>query len=166
MSRPKLIPDSDVQNAILYLLDCEGEKAVSFSRVARTTGLAPATLVQRFGSLDGMLKAALNSGWDAADATLTAACTASLDQKGALQLLKSLPEVNSLLAASQRDEALRQRAAHWRGAVEAALTMRLGSKSKQGQKAALLFALWQGQLIWQNSGGKSLKLKEVLKQLL
>jgi AcrR family transcriptional regulator len=166
MARPKLIPDTEVFSAILQLLTAEGDKAVSFSRVARITGLAPATLVQRFGSLEGMMTAALAAGWDRAEADLAEAAKAGNDGKGAIQILKSLPPNTELLVASARNEALRERATNWRVAVEAALAMRLEGKGKAAQAAALLFAVWQGQSAWKNIGGKGLKLKDVFKKFL
>lgn len=166
MARPKRIPDTEVFSAVLQLLSTEGDKSVSFARVGRLTGLAPATLVQRFRGLDRMMNAALIAGWDQADAALAEASAAAEDTKGLLQILKSLPPNTELLAASGRDEALRKRAADWRTATEAALAMRMPGKGKAAQSAAVLFAFWQGQTAWQDMGGKGAKLKDVLKRLL
>ncbi len=166
MARPKQIPDSDVHRAILHLLCTEGDKSVSFSRVARLSGLAPATLVQRFGGMDAMMTAALCAGWDAAEAALTNVAHASHNSRGIRQILKSLPPNTGLLSASARDSALRQRATAWRRAVEAALAARLTGKTNAAQTAAILFAFWQGQSAWQNIGGKGPRLKDALKRLL
>ena len=58
MPRTRTIPDARVFAAVQDLLDRGGDKAVSFSTVATATGLAPPTLVQRYGSRDGMVRAA------------------------------------------------------------------------------------------------------------
>ncbi|MGL6209162.1 MAG: hypothetical protein ACRC14_04955, partial [Paracoccaceae bacterium] len=172
MSRTRTIPDEQIFTAIRALLAAGGDKAVAFSSVARATGLAAPTLVQRYGSRDDMLRAALMAGWDALDATTAAAeADAPLTAKGALALLKTLdgdetePSEIAHLAADFRDPALRARAAAWRARVETALTTRLGGGSKGRDLAAMMFALWQGQALWQTAGGASFKLKDALKRL-
>jgi len=140
--------------------------------VARATGLAAPTLVQRYGSRDGMLRAALMAAWDDLDAaTATAEADAALTAKGALALLKALDGNNSdpagigLLAADFRDPVLRARASAWRLRVEVALASRLGGGAKGRETAALLFAVWQGQTLWQAAGERSFRLKDALKRL-
>lgn len=172
MPRKKIIPDLDVFAAIRQLMVQGGEKAVSFSTVAQATGLAPPTLVQRFGSRDLMLRAALAAAWDALDASTVAAEEAApLNAKGAQLLLKSLgadaPETAdlTLLAADFRDPLLRARAEGWRARVEGALALRLGGGARGREVAALLFAAWQGQILWQMAGGKGFRLKDALKRL-
>ncbi len=63
-----LISDADVHSEVRRLLAEGGDKAVSFGSISKATGLAGPTLVQRFGSREGMLKAALRrrmgpAGW-------------------------------------------------------------------------------------------------------
>ncbi|NUB46650.1 transcriptional regulator [Fertoebacter nigrum] len=168
MPRPRLIPDALIFSAIRSLLAAGGEKAVAFSSVARATGLAAPTLVQRYKSRDLMLRAALDAGWDALEASTTAAeAEAEMSAKGALALLKALGEVDiALLAADFRHARLRQRAADWRARVETALALRLGGGAKGRETAAALFALWQGQAMWNDAGGKTFRLKEAVKRLI
>jgi hypothetical protein len=64
MARPRTLPDSDVFAVILQRIATDGEKSVAFSAISRATGLAGASLVQRYGSLAQMVEAALNWGWD------------------------------------------------------------------------------------------------------
>ncbi|MEO6299855.1 MAG: transcriptional regulator [Paracoccaceae bacterium] len=164
MPRPRLIPDADIFAAILRLIAADGEKAVAFSAVARATGLAAPSLVQRYGTLQDMLHATFMSEWDRLDAlTDTALTEVDAAGKGPQALLKSLGSETSaaLLAASQRDAALRERAANWRNRVEAALE----GKLRDPTSAAMLFAAWQGQLLWQSAGDKGFKLKDALKRL-
>lgn len=172
MPRPKLIPDQTIFSAVRTLLTAAGDKAATFGAVSRQTGLAAPTLVQRYGSQEGMVRAALMDAWDALDrATDAAEGAADLSVKGAQTLLKSLgAEAGdsadlSLLAADFRDPALRDRAIARRARVEQALSLRLGGGTKGREAAALLFAAWQGQMLWQAAGGRGFKLKDALKRI-
>ena len=175
MPRTKTIPDLAIFAAIRGLLARKGDKAVSFSSVAQVTGLAAATLVQRYGSRDQMVKAALQAAWDALDARTEAAALATLD-KGPHAFLKALsaeadPDAMEeadlgLLATDMRDAALRLRATAWRAAVEAALTTRMRSGERGRDAATMLFAAWQGQLLWERAGGKAFRLKDAARRLL
>lgn len=171
MPRRRTIPDADIFTAIRRLLAEGGEKAVAFGAVARATGLAAPTLVQRYGTREGMLRAALLAAWDTVDdMTERADAAAELSPKGAAQLLKSLAGGGeaaeaTLLAAGLRDAVLRDRAASWRNRVEAALALRLGGGTKGRDAAALLFAAWQGQALWGPAGGKGFRLKDAVKRL-
>lgn len=172
MPRRKIIPDAEVHATIRRLLAEGGDKAVAFGPVARATGLAAATLVQRFGSRDGMVQAALHDGWDRLDAACQRAETkAPMTEKGAAAFLKALGAEGgegadlSLLAVNFRNAALRDRAASWRARVEAALALRLGGGAKAHEAAAVLFAAWMGQVLWIPAGGKGFRLKDALKRL-
>jgi AcrR family transcriptional regulator len=172
MPRVKTVPDAHVFACIRALLTRSGERAASFGAVARETGLAAPTLVQRYGSQDGMVRAALMDGWDALDrATDLAEGGADLSVKGAHMLLKSLGTDAgdtadlSLLAADFRDPELRHRAMAWRARVEQALAVRLGGGAKAREAAAILFAAWQGQLMWQPAGDKGFRLKDAIKRI-
>ncbi len=159
MARQKIIPDSTVFAALRHIVATQGQQAASFRAVGRATGLAAATLVQRFGSADGMLVAAMLDGWTEADAALAAAAadTAKSD-KGAAALLKALPQTPPLLP----DAALQERAAIWQRQVVRELTLRL----KDGQAAAILFAAWQGRLMWDASGSRGFALKDAVRRLI
>lgn len=172
MPRRKIIPDAEVHATVRRLLAEGGDKAVAFGPVARQTGLAAATLVQRFGSRDAMVQAALCDGWDRLDAACqTAEAESPLTAKGAAGFLKRLGAETaggaelSLLAVDFRDAVLRQRAAQWRARVETALALRLGGGAKAREAAAVLFAAWMGQVMWLPAGGKGFKLKDALKRL-
>lgn len=164
MARPRTIPDAEIFAAILRLIAADGEKAVAFSAVARATGLAAPSLVQRYGTLPDMVRAAWVAEWDRLDAlTDSALADAKAAGKGPQALLKALVTDTSaaLLAASLRDATLRGRAAHWREKVEAALTARL----RNAEAAAMLFAAWQGQQLWDAAGDKGFKMKDAIKRL-
>lgn len=167
MARKKLIPDTAVFAEIHRLLAEGGDRAVSFAAVAQATGLAGPTLVQRFGAREDMLRMALTAAWDQLETeTSKAEAEAALNAKGAQTFLKALDSLDvALLAADFRDETLRARAESWRAQVETALALRLGGGSQGREAAAILFAAWQGQILWQAAGGKGFKLKEALKHL-
>lgn len=173
MGRTKTVSDADVFQVIRHLLAEGGEKAVAFASVARATGLAGPTLVQRYGSRAGMVRAAHLAAWDMLDAaTATAVAQSDLSPKGAQTLLKALAEGQTasvgiaLLCLDLRDAVLRQRAKAWRHSVEITLGLQLGGASKGREAAALLFAAWQGQLLWNGAGGKGFKIKEAIKALI
>lgn len=163
MARPRTLPDADVFAAILRLHAMQGDHAVTFSAIARATGLAAATLVQRYGNRAGTIRAALLSVWDGLDAALAGA-----DADTAHALLKSLTPAMpdpAILTASLRDSAARTRAEDWRERVERALAARLGGGAKGAEAAAMLFAAWQGDLFWRQAGGKGFRLKDAAKRI-
>jgi AcrR family transcriptional regulator len=165
MPRTRTIPDDRIFIAIQGLLEKGGDRAVSFASVAATTGLAPPTLVQRYGSRDGMVHAAKVAAWDKL-AAATSEAILSTEEKGPQALLKALGPVDpALILAESRDPVLAQKAAVWRATVESALALRLGTGQKARESAALLFAAWQGQLLWSRAGAPGFKLKDAVKRL-
>ena len=165
MPRTRTIPDEIVLAAVQRLLDEGGDKAVSFGSVGKLTGLAPPTLVQRYGSRDGMVKAARHAAWDAVEQRTGEAIAGTAD-KGPQGFLKAIGPVNTEgLAADLRDPDLATRAAGWRKGVETALALRLGSGQKAKESAALLFAAWQGQTLWSGADEPGFRLKDAVKRL-
>jgi hypothetical protein len=164
MSRTKTIPDAQILGLVRHLLVTEGDKAISFGILARTTRLAPSTLAQRFGTVAAMRLAALLAGWQ----ELTAETIAAIDSagtKGPQGLLKALDplcgQVPGLLQAAT-DAETRNLANDWRIVVETALAERLGQGEKAREAAAILFAAWQGQMLWRAEG---FKIKDAVKRL-
>ena len=170
MGRSKTLADTDVFAALRQLLMQGGEKAVAFSSVAQATGLAAPTLAQRYGTRDAMVRSALLDGWDVlSKATEQAVDGAPPTAKGATQILKALradhAEEIALLVSELRDPALRDPALAWRHALLVALGSRLGGGSKGQETAALVFAAWQGQILWHKAGGSEMKIKDAVKRL-
>ncbi len=172
MARPRTLPDSDVFAVILQRIAADGEKSVAFSAISRATGLAGASLVQRYGSLAQMVEAALNWGWDELDRMSVAAAggadgAEALGPKGAQTFLKGLTDLvgalpmGALLAASLRHPHLRPRAAAWKDKVEGVITRHL----RDHDAAAMVFAAWQGQVLWERLETKSFRLKDLVKKL-
>lgn len=165
MPRTRTIPDATVFAAVQRLLDEGGDKAVSFGAVGKLTGLAPPTLVQRYGSRDGMVRAARHAAWDGLERRTGEAMAGTAD-KGPQGLLKAIGPVNTAtLADDLRDPELAERATAWRMGVETALTLRLGAGQKAHEAAALLFAAWQGQALWSGAGEPGFRLKDAVKRL-
>lgn len=165
MPRTRTIPDSQIFTAVQALLNGGGDKAVSFATVSAATGLAPPTLVQRYGSRDGMVRATRLAAWEMLEKATAAAIAATAD-KGPQGLLKAIGPVDAAaLANDLRDPDLAQRAAVWRATVEAALSLRLGTGQKARESAALLFAAWQGQSLWYRVGEGAFRLKDAVKRL-
>lgn len=165
MSRSRTIPDESIFTAIQRLLDQGGDKAVSFRTVSTATGLAPPTLVQRYGSRDAMVRAARLAAWQALDQR-TADAIAGTANKGPQGLLKAIGAVDTTaLAADLRDPDLAIRAAAWRATVESALAQRLGNGPKARENASLLFAAWQGQTLWSKVGEPAFRLKDAVRRL-
>jgi hypothetical protein len=117
-----------------------------------------------------MLERAILAAWDRLDYATNAAIGESLNSgKGAQALLKSLSAAEDtcrLLSASQAFGATHERAKSWRVTVEAALAKRLGGSGLQARETgARLFALWQGRMSWQETGGKTFRMGEAIKEL-
>ncbi len=168
MSRTRSIPDTEVFATIRHMLTHGGEKAVAFQSVAMASKLAAPTLVQRYGSRDAMVRAALMDQWDRLDTAIKVAADATApSSKGAQAFLKELAELApdlALLTLDFRDAALRARAENWRAAVEATLGRCLGGGAPGRDAAAMAFAAWQGQLIWSKAGGKGFRMKDAVRR--
>jgi hypothetical protein len=165
MPRTRTIPDARVFAAIAALTAKGGTRAVSFAAVSALTSLAPPTLVQRYGGVDGMLRAARNAAWDDIEARTAAALGAAAD-KGPAGLLRSIGPLDmAAIAADLGDEHLAARATSWRAAVEAGLARKIGSGQKARETAAMVFAAWQGQALWTGAPDGAFRLKDLLKRL-
>lgn len=160
MARRRSIADADLLDAALALMAANGPDAVTFASVSAATGLAPATLVQRFGSKPALVKAALVRAWDLLDAqTEKMADETEATPAGALALLVALsgdyPEGDAyadqlmILREDLRDPDLRNRGRQWRERLCAILAPRLAGRQRPGEDAAReLTALWQGAVLW------------------
>ena len=62
MGRRKVTPDADVLNAAFRVISRVGPARLTLAEVAAEAGLAPATLLQRFGSKRGLLLAVAQQG--------------------------------------------------------------------------------------------------------
>jgi AcrR family transcriptional regulator len=67
MSRHRTMPDSDILMAAFRVIERVGPNKLTLADVAKESGLAPATLLQRFGSKRGLLLAASQLGAESMD---------------------------------------------------------------------------------------------------
>jgi AcrR family transcriptional regulator len=161
MPRPKKVSDDHILQAVGGLLSREGPEALTFQSAAAATGLSPATLVQRFGSKEGMQRAALLRMWDTLDAQTAAAdARHPLDPEGAIALLVHLSAGYGstadgtaqgllLLREDFRDPVLGARGVAWHAALSAALGRRLsGDPGRAELLGGLMASQWQGAVLW------------------
>ena len=161
MARPRSIPDAVIFDAILALVERRGAEAVSFGLVSAEVGLAPPSLVQRYGDREGMLRAALLHGWDVLEAGTLAAEAVEESAQGFLKALGGVVKPG-MIRASLAEAGAVARAEAWRAAVEAAVARKAGCKA---EAAAMIFAAWQGRMIWAGAGGPGFRLRDVVKRL-
>ena len=131
MARPKTVSNDAILDATNLVMARLGPGGVTFASVSSQAGLSPATLVQRYGSKDGLLRAALLHAWDQLDAfTARGDASAALDPKGAVSLLVALSDYGDhdqyaegllLLREDMRDPLLRARGESWGNALAQAL---------------------------------------------
>jgi AcrR family transcriptional regulator len=160
MPRKRTIPDEVLLDAALAIVHGTGPAALSFATLAGQVGLAPSTIVQRFGTKAGLLRATLLRAWDHLDADTAAAIDrAGPGRDGVVDLLVAVggqydeddyAEQLVVLREDLRDPVLRARGAAWIGSLAAAVEARLaeapGGPAGLGE---LVVAHWQGTLtVW------------------
>lgn len=160
MARPRRIADEDVIEAVAALVVRDGPAALTFASASAATGLSPATLVQRFGSREALLHAALGWMWDQLDlATAAADAGHPVDPEGAVALLLALSTGYGagdeaarglvLLGEDLKDPVLRARGVLWHATLVAALGRRLSADPAQRPVLGrLLASQWQGAVHW------------------
>lgn len=154
MARHKRISDAELLDVALAAMRRVGSDRLSFGRLADEVDLAASTLVQRFGTKDGLVRAVLDRAWDQLDAATTTAIADAVDgTSGVVQLLGALSQQYDddpaqqllLLRDDLRDPELRARGAAWferlAGAVEQRLAMVLPDTTGLGEAVV---AHWQG----------------------
>lgn len=160
MGRIKTISDHDVLDALLASMEATGPDGLSFSKAAAAVGLSSATLVQRFGTREAMIRAVLLHAWDRLDAlTAVADREAPATPAGAIALLLRLMPGGMaeysvaggllLLREDLRDPVLRARGHAWGSYLAKALGSRLVSQAGSAERTGWqMLALWQGAIIW------------------
>lgn len=154
-----------------------GPAGITFASVGAEAGLSPATLVQRYGSKDGLMRATLLRAWDQLDTSTRLADELSpVDAKGAVAMLVALSgdygdheqyaEGLLVLREDMRDPVLRERGARWGEVLALALGRRLtADRAEQERLGRLMAAQWQGALIWWGFGREGSVGAYVQKQL-
>jgi AcrR family transcriptional regulator len=158
MPRKRTVSDEAILDAALTVAETRGPAALTFQALSAEVGLAPATLVQRFGTKAGLLQAALLRAWDQLDeATAAADAQAGDGPAGVVDLLVRLsgqydPSEDAdqilLLREDLRDPVLRARGQAWIATLETAVERRLPDAPPG--VGGLVVSLWQGSLtVWQ-----------------
>lgn len=161
MPRPRTVTDAAILDAAGAIASREGPAALTFAAVGSAAGLAPATLVQRYGSRDALLRATLLRMWDQLDAaTARADARRPVSVEGAIRLLVALsgqygPDGDAaaqgllLLREDFRDPVLRARGVAWGDALARALGRRLSADpAEQEVLGRLMASQWQGAILW------------------
>ncbi|MDY6949428.1 hypothetical protein [Pseudorhizobium marinum] len=160
MTRRKTIPDEQVLGTLFELMMKTGPDGLTFARAAKASGLAAATLVQRYGNRERMVEAILMQAWDHLDAETKAADNEEdLTPEGAIKLLLRLMSPDTaerdatdgllLLREDIRNPRLRERGAAWGGALVSALGRRLSADAPEAELlGSQMAALWQGAYTW------------------
>lgn len=160
MPRPKTLPDAEVLQAAHKLMHRRGPNALTFAGLAEECGLSAATLVQRFGSKQGLIRSALAYGWDRLDEkTRAAAGAAPRSPQGAIQILTALSrdyggieafaDALLILREDLRDPALRARGARWKADLSQALAACFARVPAAPHDIGFLLASqWQGLVLW------------------
>src|SRR5688572_24396008 len=156
MPRPKSLSDETVLESALDLMRRNGPDALSFGTLAKATGLSGATLVQRFGSKQALIKAATSHAWDQLDrATREAIASAPDDAEGVVTLLVALSGYGDIetyadnlliLREDLRDPDLRARGRAWHAVLAEAIRVRLPDRGEA--LATAILDQWQGSLLW------------------
>jgi AcrR family transcriptional regulator len=160
MPRPKTLPDKDVLEKAYRLMHRQGPDALTFSNLAKESGLSASTLVQRFTSKAELTRSTLAYAWDGLDEKTTAlAARVPRTPEGAVRLLTMLSKdygaieayADGLLILREdlRDPALRARGAKWKAALSRLLEdCFAGLRTPPKGIGLLMAAQWQGSLLW------------------
>ena len=163
MPRKRTISNEALLDAALLLVRANGPDSLTFAALAGSSGLAAATIVQRFGTKAALLRAAMSSAWDKLDADTAAGDEAApMGATGVVDLLVALsgqydPEDYAdqllLLREDLRDPTLRARGEAWMRTLIVAIERRLVRRPRDQDRVTglgrLVIAQWQGTLtVW------------------
>ncbi|HEX6421751.1 MAG TPA: helix-turn-helix domain-containing protein [Acidimicrobiales bacterium] len=160
MPRKRSISDDDLLDAALRIVRSRGPDALTFGALAPQVGLAGSTIVQRFGTKAGLLRAALSRAWDLLDqATAAAVAAAGPGPGGVVELLVALTgqygvdddfaDQLLLLREDLRDPVLRARGQAWLATLTDAVERRLPGPPGRPGLGRIVVAHWQGTLtVW------------------
>jgi len=160
MPRPKTQSDERILEVALSVMRERGPDALTFSALAKRSGLSASTLVQRFGNKEKLINSAMLLAWDRLDReTESLAASAPKTPEGAIEILVGLTrqygDIESyadellVLREDLRDPVLRARGAAWKAALCDALDACFSQISGCPAGMGLLMAThWQGSLLW------------------
>lgn len=158
MARPRKASDTEILDHALALMEQLGSDALTFAALAERTGLSGSTLVQRFGTKQGLIEAAVAHGWDGLERqTHELIASEPHTPEGALNILTKLSEQYGdidtyadklrVLREDLRNPQFRARGHSWVNTLAPALERRVtGAPKGFGLQ---LIAQWQGALtLW------------------
>lgn len=159
MARPRKMPDEAIFNHVHVLMQERGAESVTFASVADRSGLSGASLVQRFGTKQMLVHAALVHAWQELEKrTRRFAEEAEHSPEGAVLLLQKLSgsygDIDTyadnlrILREDLRDPELRARGAAWVETLVAALDQCFAATPGAPEGVGrLMVAQWQGALL-------------------
>jgi AcrR family transcriptional regulator len=156
MARPRKASDAEILDHTLALMEQLGSDALTFAALAERTGLSGSTLVQRFGTKQGLIDAAVAHGWDWLDRQTSELLQSEPNTPaGALNILMRLSEQYGdidayadklrVLREDLRKPEFRARGHAWVSALAVALERRF-EDAPRGFGLQLI-AQWQGALL-------------------
>ncbi len=160
MARTRTIADEVILDAALGLMSRGGPASLTLGAVGKLVDLSAATLLQRFGSKEALMRAALERSWDALrEATATADAEQPETLEGAIAVIAALwPSTDRepdfaggllLLREDLRDPVLRARGIAWLEMLALALGRRITRQPALRRKLGrLMVNQWQGTQIW------------------
>lgn len=154
MPRNRTISDDALLDHALEVMRSAGPDRLTFEAVADASGLAPSTIVQRFGAKPALLHAALLRAWDRLERETAAAIESTdLGVTGAVELLVRLSaqydgqdyaDQLRILREDLRDPILVERGRAWLATLAEAIEARVA-----GISGMLVLATWQGTVtVW------------------
>ena len=159
--RRKQVPDADVLDVALDVLHARGPQSLTFAALAEASSLAPATLVQRFGSKAGLLRRVLLHAWDRLERRTTELGAATeRTPAGAVAFLVGLSEQHGggidsyadallVLREDLLDPEVRRRGVAWKESLAGVLDACLGAEpGAPPDVGAVVATYWQGVLLW------------------
>jgi len=160
MPRTRTISDDSILDFALGIVRSSGPETLTFAALASGVGLSASTIVQRFGTKQGLLRAALMRAWDLLDQETAAAIgNAPLEPSGITDLLvrlsghydaRDFADQLRVLREDVRDPVLRERGRDWLAALASAIEDRLpGEHAGVSGLGRTVLAQWQGTLtLW------------------
>jgi len=160
MPRTRIISDDSILDVALGIARSSGPETLTFASLASQVGLSGSTIVQRFGTKQRLLRAALVRAWDLLDQETSAAIgDASHESSGITELLVQLSGnydardfADQLLVLREdvRDPILRERGHDWLTVLANAIEDRLpGTHADVSGLGRTILAQWQGTLtLW------------------
>lgn len=159
MARPRKMPDEAVFDHVHALMQERGSEGVTFAALAERSGLSGATLVQRFGTKQKLVHAALVHAWEGLEErTRRFAGEAERSPEGAVVLLQRLSgnygDIDTyadnlqILREDLRDPELRARGGAWVETLVVALGRCFATTPAAPDGIGrLMVAQWQGALL-------------------